>query len=405
MKKYLPVTLAFPIALLLACGDGAGPEDDSSVKEGDEAGVVDADTLDGAEGDRPDSGRTMDAGSNSGRDGGPLDARASEAGSASDGGARDATENMRDATSAQGDAGQRAQVCGEETTWPAPFMGMTIAAQPVGSNTFGFLEGPVWIAEEGVLLFSDMDMGNAGALGPPARIRRLRPPSTFDVFVQTSNSNGLALWQGNALLAATHDTQSLSLFKLDSGARTELAVLADGKHFNSPNDLTVRSDGTVYFTDPDWQIASRPSETMKTGVYRLPPPLRENAANSALLVDGTLDKPNGIALSPDERTLYVGSSGNEIWKYAVQADGSLGQRTMFATTGSSDGLTIDCAGNVYVTSGTVEVFAADGMRRGEITLGGQPSNVAFGGADRKTLYITAGSRLYSVKLNVPGYPY
>ena len=250
-----------------------------------------------------------------------------------------------------------------------------------------------------------MDMGNTGPQGPAARIRRLRAPATFDIFVESSNSNGLALW-GDAVIGATHDPQALSLFDLGSGARTQLAVLADGKHFNSPNDLTVRSDGTIYFTDPDWQKTdSRPSETMKMGVYRLPPPLNVTGPNNALLIEGGLKKPNGIALSPDEHTLYVGSIDSEVWKYVVAADGTVSNRTMFANTGSSDGMTIDCAGNLYVSSGTVEVFAPDGKKLGDITLGGDPTNVAFGGPDRKTLYITAGSRLFSVRLEVPGFPY
>ena len=224
------------------------------------------------------------------------------------------------------------------------------------------------------------------------------------MFVEVANSNGLALAPDGTLLAATHDTQALSRFDLATGARTNLPLLALTKHLNSPNDLTVRSDGTVFLTDPDWQLPRRSSETMRTGEYRISAP-QSSSANAATLIDGTLSKPNGIALSPDERTLYVGSSGNEIWKYPVAADGSLGARSKFAETGSSDGMTVDCAGNLYVTSGKVEVFAPDGSKHGEISVDGSPSNVAFGGEDRKTLYITAGPRLYAIQLNVPGYPY
>jgi gluconolactonase len=366
-----------------------------------------------------DAGR--EAGQSNNRDGGEnssqeagspprdagLDARQTDASSSDMDANRDSSGSGNDAENGENrDAGRRTQICGDTATWPRPFSGATIAAAQVGSSSFGFLEGPVWIAEQGVLLFSDMDMSNVGTMGPPARIRRLRPPSSFDVFVQASNSNGLALWRDEAVIAATHDTQALSLFALADGARTQLEVLSDGKRLNSPNDLTVRSDGTVYFTDPSWQKTdARPSETMRKGVYRLPSSWRADGPNNALLVDESLDEPNGVALSPDERTLYVGSRGSEIWKFNVAADGSVSNRTMFANTGSSDGMTVDCAGNLYVTSGTVEVFEPGGMRLGEITLGGNPTNVAFGGVDRKTLYITAGSQLYSVVLNVPGYPY
>ena len=112
-----------------------------------------------------------------------------------------------------------------------------------------------------------------------------------------------------------------------------------------------------------------------------------------------------MALSPDEKTLYVGSEGNEIWKYPVNNDGSLGGRNKFAETGSSDGMAVDCAGNLYVASNAIKVFAPGGMKLGEISVGVTPSNAAFGGADRKTLYITAGDKLYSIGLNVPGFPY
>lgn len=241
-------------------------------------------------------------------------------------------------------------------------------------------------------------------MGPPAMIRRLSPPAAFSVFAPSSNSNGLALDAEGRILAATHDNQGLSWFDAATGARTPIEVRSSGKHLNSPNDLAVRSDGTVYLTDPDYQRGAR-AEEAKKGLYRLRPPLMASGTNEASLIDGTLTQPNGVALSPDEKTLYVGSSGPEIWKFAVAADGSLSDRTKFAETGPSDGLTVDCAGNLYVTSGEVEVFAPDGTRLGGIALDGTPSNVAFGGSDRKTLYITAGAQLYSIQMNVPGFPY
>jgi gluconolactonase len=342
------------------------------------------------------------------RDGSPtqLDATAPmEAGqTASDGGARDAASPSVDAGSGQS---LRAKVCGTEQNYasPLPPQGQR-TAQPIGTMSFGFLEGPLWLAESGVLLFSDMDMSGSNAMGPPATIRRLTPPAMFSVFAPSSNGNGLALYTDGRVLAATHDNQGLSWFDSATGAKTPIAVQAGGKSLNSPNDLAVRSDGTVYFTDPNYQRGSaRPEVTKVTGLYRLQPPLMTSGTNEAFLLDGTLTQPNGVALSPDEKTLYVGSSGAEIWKFSVAADGSLSNRTKFAEPGASDGLTVDCAGNLYVTSGEVEVFAPDGMRLGGIAVGGSPTNVAFGDADRKTLYITAGARLYSIRLNVPGFPY
>jgi gluconolactonase len=381
----------------VACDDKRAAQDGADASGGNasaggEDGAVEVD----ARGSLPNAASDAQLGSaDAASDAAPV----ADASAGSEGGAADAATDAGPRT-------LRAQVCGGGSNWPAPLPAQNLReAQPVGSQSFSFLEGPVWIAEQGVLLFSDMNFSGDDAQGPPARIRRLRPPASFDVFAEASNGNGLALTNEGLLLAATHDNQGLSLFQLAGGARTPLALRASGKRLNSPNDLTVRSDGTVYVTDPDWQLGPRTNETKVTGVYRVSPPLSGSGSNAAALIDDTLDKPNGIALSPDERTLYVGSFGSEIWKYTIAADGSTSARTKFADTGGSDGMTIDCAGNVYVTSGTVEVFAPDGEKLGEISLAGEPSNVAFGGADRKTLYITAGPRLYSIRLNVPGFPY
>ncbi|HEX6244192.1 MAG TPA: SMP-30/gluconolactonase/LRE family protein, partial [Polyangiales bacterium] len=368
---------------LTACDDADTPNDGS----GGDAATTPQDAAQGGAPPQNDAGNTRDAAS-SGTDAstdagggstagaGSQDAGAAPTDAASDGSPADAST-----TPDAGGGSLRAQVCGTTSSWPMPLPGMAQRrAQPVGSESFGFIEGPVWIAEQGVLLFSDMDFGTSNSPnGPAGRIRRLKPPATFDDFAPSSNSNGLALSGDGALLAATHDNQALSRFDLGSSVRTKIDLTINGKHFNSPNDLVLRSDGTVYFTDPDWQIGPRTSETGVTGVYRVSPPLKTSGGNTVTLVDDSLNKPNGVALSPDERTLYVGSSGNEIWKYQVAADGQVSGKTKFVDTGSSDGLGMDCAGNLYVTSGTVEVFAPSGTKLGDIMLDGSPSNVAFGG--------------------------
>jgi gluconolactonase len=287
---------------------------------------------------------------------------------------------------------------------PLPPAGQrTATIVPGMQNGFVFIEGPVWIAEQGVLLFSDMDFGAPDmGMGPPARIRRLTLPSTFDVFVENGNSNGLALDLEGEVLACTHDQQTLSRYDSTTAARTTLSTLRyNGLRFNSPNDLTVRSDGTVYFTDPDWQLGSRASETNATNVYRVTP------SGTVELVTSELDKPNGIALSPDEATLYVGSAGSDILAFAVNPDGSVGNSRVFASAGGgTDGFAIDCAGNLYATGGSnVQVWNAAGDKLGDIAVPQGPSNAAFGGADRRTLFITAQSALYSIQLQVPGLPY
>jgi gluconolactonase len=159
--------------------------------------------------------------------------------------------------------------------------------------------------------------------------------------------------------------------------------------------------GTIYFTDPDWQAGGRPGPGF-TGVYYLPP------GGAALLIDASLDNPNGIALAPDGTALYVGDSSGTVSAYPVNPDGSTGSRSDFATVTEPDGMAVDCAGNLYVTShaaGTIHVFAPGGAPLGQIAVATSLTNLAFGGADRRTLSATAGKALYAIQMNLPGYPY
>lgn len=318
----------------------------------------------------------------------PRDGGASGAAPSGDAGA------IADPSAAPQTLAQR--VCGSALARPQRFPASPRAEKV--RDGFGFLEGPVWLAS-GVLLFSDMDFAATGAEGPPARIHRFRPPAGFDVFAEGTGSNGLALDPDGAVLACTHDLQTVSRFDPKSGRRTSLSLTFMGKHFNSPNDLVARADGTIYFTDPDWQLGPRSSETGKTGVYRVSP------AGAVSLVSDRLDRPNGIALSLDERTLYVGSAGDDIVAFPLDATGAPGEPTVFASPGGSDGMTVDCAGNLYVTGDRVRVYSPAGELLATITLDGEPSNLAFGGDARTTLYITAGPALFAITLGEPGLPY
>ncbi|MET8525941.1 SMP-30/gluconolactonase/LRE family protein [Micromonospora sp. NPDC005172] len=291
----------------------------------------------------------------------------------------------------------------------SPLPSSSLTATKIRSG-FTFLEGPVWVADGGYLLFSDM----AGGTGPynvqPSTIRRFTPPSTFDTFIANSGSNGVALSaDGQQLVAATHDQRNVSAYRLSDRSRSTVAANYQGRAFNSPNDVAVRSDGVTYFTDPNFQRGNRPDQMYgRTSVFRV-------VNGQVSLVDDQLRQPNGISLSPDGSTLYVGAySENKIYKYAVQPDGSTGARSVFVNyIGGPDGGTIDCAGNVYWTSGAdslVHVYSPTGTQLGTIRPGfSGTTNVAFGGPDRQTLYITSGpwgdSGLYSVRLNIPGYPY
>jgi gluconolactonase len=305
-------------------------------------------------------------------------------------------------------AGAPPGVCPVDAQYGPPLASSSTTA----TRLFGgqaFLEGPVWVADQGSLLMSNM----AAATGPqrvqPSKIMRYTPGSTSaETVIAESGSNGLALSpDGTSIIAATHDQRSVSRYRLADFSRESIATGYQGAAFNSPNDVAIRSDDVIYVTDPNFQRGNR-ADAMggRTSVFRV-------SGGTVSLVDDSLKQPNGIALSPDGGTLYVGAySENKIYSYPVRADGSTGTRTQFASVAGPDGVTIDCAGNVYWASGSdglVHVFSPAGAELGTIASGAGTTNVAFGGADRQTLFITSGrtgdSGLYSVHLGVPGYPY
>lgn len=266
-----------------------------------------------------------------------------------------------------------------------------VESVPGGQFTFQFLEGPIWIAKDGVLLFSDI---------PANRIYKLTPPSTFDVFREPSGrSNGLNLDNQGLLIACEHDNRRISRTQ-GNGMVVGVADNWQGMKLNSPNDVIIRSDGNIYFTDPPYGIPmGQQKELNFQGVFRVSP----NGDMSIVVMD--MNRPNGIALSPDESTLYVADSETpEVRSFPVAADGSTGQGKKLLDR-PSDGMAIDEAGNIYLTNDMgVEVFKPDGTKWGYIDVKADTTNVSFGGADRKTLYITASGGLYRVVLNVPGIP-
>jgi gluconolactonase len=245
---------------------------------------------------------------------------------------------------------------------------------------------------------------------PPSRIIQVSSSGTVSVALPDAGTNGLAVDLTGVLYGAVHADGSISKFDRTSGARTAVASTYMGMRFNSPNDLAIRSDGNIYFSDPNYQAPSSQPQGM-TRVYRVAP-----GTNTVSVVDATLTQPNGVTLSLDENTLYV-SSNNGIVTFPVMADGSTGTRssTPFSST-NIDGMTLDCAGNLYgavINSGNIAVFSPTGTQLGMISVAGTSAvtNVAFGGADHKTLYITAqgsgssGRGLFQVQLAFPGMPY
>ena len=265
---------------------------------------------------------------------------------------------------------------------------------------FEFTEGPVW-HPDGFLLFSDI---------PANRIQRWRPDGQLDVWREPSgNSNGLTLDRENRLVACEHGNRRVSRGEAD-GSVVSLADRYQGGRLNSPNDLVVKSDGTVYFTDPPYGITpsesssySQVQEQPCNGLYRI---LTDGSVE--LLVDD-FDRPNGLAFSPGESILYVDDSPRRhVRAFDVRADGSLANSRIFADMdhpqpGSPDGMKIDVEGNLYVAGATgVWVFEPDGACLGVVVTPERPANCAWGDDDRKSLYITARSSLYRIRTKAPG---
>ena len=302
---------------------------------------------------------------------------------------------------ASGTGGQSSGFCKAGTQYPAPDLTGTpkLLSKPSGSSS-GTYEGPVWLAGNGVLLFSDMTFTSPV---DPSQMLKLTPPTTVATYLQDAGTNGMAIDSSGVVFACSHKVQGI--VKLDYAAGTFTTVIDNvgGKKFNSPNDLALRSDGTIYFTDPDFQLGSRTSETGKKGIYRV------NPSGQVSLIDDTFGEPNGISFSPSESVLYVADNQtNVVRTFAVAADGSTSNRKDFVTVQAPDGFAVDCAGNLYVASGTpgaIQVYSPSGTKLGSVTVAASLSNLAFGGSDGKTLYITAGKALYSLDMNLPGYPY
>lgn len=272
-----------------------------------------------------------------------------------------------------------------------------LVPDPAPSKLLGglqFTEGPVW-RPEGYLLFSDI---------PANRIVKYSPDSgAAETFLSPSgNSNGLTLDRDGRLMACEHTGRRVSRQGADGGMET-VASHWNGKRLNSPNDLVVHSSGAVFFTDPPYGISPEDAEIGFNGVYRI------DADGSVSLLANEFGRPNGIAFSPDESTLYVDDTERRnVRAFEVGDDLYIfNDRVLIDMdadeAGSPDGMKVDTLGNLYVTgAGGVWVVSAAGERLGVIAFPELPANVGFGGADGKTLFVTARTGLYSVRVGVAG---
>ena len=269
------------------------------------------------------------------------------------------------------------------------------AAVRLLGDAFQFTEGPVWLPwEGGVLVFSDI---------PADTLYRWTETAGLAVFRRPShNANGNTADPEGRLVTCEHGSRTVTRTAPD-GAVVTLASTYKGKKLNSPNDVVVRSDGTVWFTDPPYGIKPAEQEQPANYVFRLD----AGAAEPAQVADDFV-RPNGLCFSPDEKFLYVADSDrsrSHIRRFRVTGENALAGGEVFAKIQppGPDGIRCDADGRLYVTAGDgVQVFDAQGKLLGKIRLAVQPTNCTFGGPDRRTLFITARTHLYAVTLAVRG---
>ncbi len=267
------------------------------------------------------------------------------------------------------------------------------------AGDFKFVEGPLW-NRAGYLLFSDI----------PANIIYKWTPGADggkkEVFREPSgNSNGLTYDRQGRLIACEHSNRRVSRTEA-GGAVVAIADSYQGRRLNSPNDVVVGRDGTIYFTDPPYGVPKDQKREIDTqNVYRLSPD------GKLSVISDDFDRPNGIALSPDEKTLYVNDTVRKHVRAFALGKGGSGKKggaviaeLKSEKPGGPDGMKVDVKGNLYVTgAGGIWVFDKKGRHLGTIPVPEMPANCAFGDADYKTLYITARTSLYRVRLPHPGY--
>ena len=265
----------------------------------------------------------------------------------------------------------------------------------------GPAEGPLWWKESGYLLFSDIHNNKR---------MKYEPGKGVSLFLEPTNrANGLTRDLQGRLIACEHDTRRVTRFELD-GSLTVLCNSFQGRQLNRPNDVVVKSDGCIYFTDP-WTSPNAPQQWDLTfpGVYRLTPDL----GTLSLLVDD-FALPNGLAFSPDEAVLYINDTRHgHIRAFDLMPNGMLAKasdRVFVDLRGSEpgvpDGMKVDVEGHVYCGgAGGIWIMDKTGKKLGRIVHGASATtNIAFGGDDGKTLYFTSRNHLGLVKVKVPGVP-
>ncbi len=254
---------------------------------------------------------------------------------------------------------------------------------------YKFTEGPVWLPAKKILIFSDIPNSVQMQWDPDEGDSKLRK-------VEATNGNLLDL-DGN-LLSCQHAGRNVIRWKAD-GTHEVLASEYKGKKLNSPNDLAIRSDGSIWFTDPTYGLGNSKQEVDGQNVYRLDP-----KSGAVTMVYAGFDMPNGIAFSPDEKRVYISDTGKvgKIRAFDIKADNTLSD-VVFELDVRCDGMCVDVKGNIYTTAGGgIHVFGKSGKKLGVIKTPEHPANVCFGGVAYQHLFITARTSLYRIAVKIPG---
>jgi len=295
------------------------------------------------------------------------------------------------------------------------------------ASGFGFTEGPVWVqrGREGYLLFTDIPGNKVHKMTSDGKVSVYEDQSGYrgpwngwtmlTVGSATPNgpfimvgADGLAVDTEGRLLLCAFGDRALERVEKD-GKRTILADKYEGKRLNGPNDVVVKKDGTIYFSDTFGGLRNRADDPNK-GLERNGFFMLRNGKLSMVVSD--MKTVNGLALSPDEKYLYVNGGGdNYIRRYEIQPDGTLANPKLIIdlsidkTPGATDGTRVDSKGNIWTTGpGGVWIISPEGKHLGSILMTERPANLGFGDADLKTLYLTARSSVYKVRVNTPGVP-
>jgi gluconolactonase len=290
--------------------------------------------------------------------------------------------------------------------WPVADDGVFVpgSLEKVGQG-YTFTEGPAWDGAR--VIFSDISGDTVYVMTPGAGEGGGAPTVLYQ---PSSRANGHTFDRSGALLNAEHGSGEITRWTSAGGRRTVVAAY-QGKHLNSPNDVIVRSDGLILFTDPPYGLNSayngvqRAAEVGFNGVFAF-----DEATGTMTVIDHALERPNGIALSPDETTLYVSdSASNKVWAYTLAADGTASGKRLLADLALEgkpfpvDGLRVDAQGRVFATCPAgVCVIAPDGTRVATLELPIRASNVGWAGPDLSDLYITSGTEVWKVGTRARG---